>query len=275
MKEKESSDVVIGNQFCVGDQLNRFKSHTLSDLKGAALMDRVDTKFLLHRDLLPRLLDKARQHYTALEIGGRRCFQYSSVYYDTTGLKFYNMHYSGRLNRFKVRVREYVDSQTKFLEVKFKNNKKRTVKKRMLLNDVNGEDISQCKVFLDSLGVPSGAGLMQVQRSEYQRIALASEERKERVTIDINLESTLVMNDLNEKVALPTMAIVELKQEKVDRSSPFYRILKELGVRKGKYSKYCMGMVMTGSDKKIVRGNRFKRIQRRVKAVCDSKAVEV
>ena len=50
--------------------------------------------------------------------------------------------------------------------------------------------------------------------------------------------------------------MAELKQEKLNRQSPFYRLMREMGIRPKGFSKYCMGQSLTNN--KHIKSNRFK-----------------
>lgn len=244
--------------------LDQFEAHTLADLDKASLMNRVDTKFIVPVVKLPEIFKQLRGHYTVLEIAGRRCFRYQSVYFDTENLLFYNMHHRGRLNRHKVRLRRYVDSDSQFLEVKFKNNKKRTIKNRIELDNINELDLSHYQTFLEQVGLPQNLKLHPCLTSNYERIAFASEARGERLTIDLNLENEYLSNRERAKTQLDKLAIVELKQSQIDRSSPFFQIVRAMGIRPSGFSKYCMGMTLTQQHNGLIKSNRFKPILSRI-----------
>lgn len=250
--------------------LNGFQPHGLNDLNKANLMSRVDTKYVFHISQLPTLLAAVDEDYSVLEIDGRRMSRYSSLYYDTTNLLFYSMHQRGCSNRHKVRVRHYVDSQEKFLEVKFKNNKGRTIKKRREIGMDEAVGSQASREFMAELGVPHHCDLVTSQESNYSRIALASEERGERVTIDVNLHSRLLFEGEENVYAQPDIVIAEVKQNRVSRWTPITKVIRELGIRKSRYSKYCMGMVLTTPNDKEVKKNRFKKIVRRVSTISEA-----
>lgn len=237
-------------------ELSRFTPHGLHDLKRAQLMNRVDTKFVVPQADLPALLADLQHAFTILEINNRRLFQYESTYFDTPDFEFYHQHHRGSLNRYKVRFREYHDTQTRFLEVKFKNNKKRTEKNRILISNFEIFDIQNYTDYLQDLGVPACETLVPKLVNRYERIALASEVRAERLTIDINLENSLMSSDA--KLALGPLAILELKQAKLNRNSIAYQALRELQLRPRSFSKYCMGLVLA-SDAERLKTNRFRR----------------
>lgn len=271
---KDMSNVTIED---VIDLLREFEPHGLNDLDKASLMNRVDTKFLVPVTKLPAIFKAIQPHYSVLEIDDKRCFKYQSTYFDTEDFMFYNMHHNGRLNRYKVRTRRYVDSDIEFLEVKFKNNKKRTIKKRVKLSNDGTIKIKDHNAFLDKSGIPQEITLKPCLKNSYKRIAFASEERGERLTIDLGLENQALAKDCNTKSKLKDVAIVELKQSRVDRESPFFSVVRSMGIRSSSFSKYCMGMMMTSEavvSRENLRTNRFKRILRKVNRVAQKKQLE-
>ena len=109
----------------------QFSPIYLKNMDEVKLMNRSDTKFTFSVRKLPILLEKLVPFYDVLEIKGKRLHSYKSLYFDTDDRKFYNDHHNRRVNRHKIRFREYEDSGLIFLEVKCKNNKGKTIKKRM------------------------------------------------------------------------------------------------------------------------------------------------
>ena len=109
---------------------NDFQAISLSEMDDVKLMSRTDTKFAFNDIKLPVLLQKLSEHYRILEIDGERIHHYKSLYFDTEDRKFYLDHHNSRVNRNKIRFREYVGSGLTFLEIKLKNNKGKTIKKR-------------------------------------------------------------------------------------------------------------------------------------------------
>ena len=75
--------------------------------------------------------------YRILNINNKLIHDYKSLYYDTSENKFYLDHHNNRVNRNKIRFREYVDSGLVFLEIKTKNNKRKTIKKRMKVKSIS------------------------------------------------------------------------------------------------------------------------------------------
>lgn len=248
--------------------LDSYNSHGLDDLDNANLMSRVDSKFILPISFLPKLLAGVHADYSILKIDDKRVFQYQNYYFDTPDMRFYQDHHNGKLNRFKVRHRSYVDTNTQFLEVKFKNNQKRTIKTRIKVADQpNQGSFAQnalCSQFIDKQMNQSFEDLIISQQGGYSRIALASEHRSERLTLDFDLwfQPQQGSTASSEKVALPGFFIAELKQNKRSKLSPAYQVLTANGFSPTSFSKYCIGcaLIYGGS----IKSNQFKKTLLRI-----------
>ena len=98
--------------------MSDFTPISLGDMDGVKLMSRTDTKFAFQANKLPFLLRKLIPFYSVLVIDGKLIHDYKSLYYDTNDRKFYTDHHNQRVNRNKIRFREYVGSELTFLEIK-------------------------------------------------------------------------------------------------------------------------------------------------------------
>jgi hypothetical protein len=248
--------------------LNHFSTYGLDDLNNANLMSRVDSKFILPMAFLPTLLASIRSQYSVLQIEGKRVFQYQNHYFDTPQMGFYRDHHNGKLNRFKVRHRSYVDTNTQFLEVKFKNNQKRTIKTRIKLKgQTEQSDLEQnklCSQFIDQQMNQSFEDLIISQKGGYRRIALASEQRSERLTLDFDLwfQGKKGNKSSSGKMALPGFFIAELKQNKRSKLSPAYQVLTANGFTPTSFSKYCIGCALIYGNS--IKSNQFKKTLLRI-----------
>ena len=120
---------------------NLLKEHqtlSLADLEKVKLLDRQDTKYVFNQVQLPLVLDKIKPFYRILEISNDLVFTYDTTYFDTDNFLFYYQHHNENRNRFKVRFRKYSSNSNTFFEIKIKNNKNRTVKKRLMVDEMNG-----------------------------------------------------------------------------------------------------------------------------------------
>jgi hypothetical protein len=218
-------------------------------------MNRVDSKFILPISFLPDLLLQINGSYSILEINGKRTSQYHKQYFDTPNMALYQHHHNGKLNRYKVRRRHYLDTDTTFLEVKLKNNQKRTIKTRIKLSGEAGE-YALCSQFIHEKMGDSSNNLDISQQSGYQRIALANEAQAERLTLDFDLWYQNKRG--NNNVTLPGFFIAELKQAKKSKRSPFYQLMSANNIFPSAFSKYCIGCALLYNSS--IKTNRFKPI---------------
>jgi len=233
------------------NQIKEFDSISLAELTNYSLMNRVDTKFFFSKEYLENILKSLHSDYRMLNTNKNRFVEYSSLYFDTDDNKMYLDHHNERINRYKIRFREYLDSNLTFLEVKLKNNKGRTQKKRIKVkkcsykfNEKENEFISQ--------HLPKNFGsINSVLWIYFKRLTMVHKKNKERLTIDFDLE---VYND-NKKIKLNNLCIAELKQEKHSFKSDFFRVMKINKLRSNRISKYCIGMNLLNNKLKY---NKFK-----------------
>ena len=107
----------------------QFRKVSLPDLDKVELMNRIDLKFCFHFNQACHVFESIKDNYSVLEIDGQSIFSYYNTYFDTSDNQMYLNHHNGKLNRYKIRVRRYNQTNNSFLEIKFKNNKGRTIKK--------------------------------------------------------------------------------------------------------------------------------------------------
>ncbi len=213
------------------------------------LLNRTDTKFVIPKDLFVRILPILKENYKVLEIKNKRVAQYKTLYFDTDDFGFYTHHHNGWPNRYKVRMRKYIDSDLCFLEIKNKK-KGRTLKSRIKITDFEEEMSAKSLQFIDDV-IPRNIRLIKKLWNSFHRITLVNKTDTERLTLDIGLG--FQWNEKN--LSLNNVIIGEVKQEKVNRSSPFMKLIKENGVRPMRVSKYCIGAKLLYPG---LKNNRFK-----------------
>jgi hypothetical protein len=183
-------------------------------------------------------------------------------------MHFYRDHHNGKLNRFKVRNRSYVDTNTQFLEVKFKNSQQRTIKTRIKLMRQHAQGTVEqnelCSQFINQQMSRKVEDLIISQQGGYSRIALASEQRAERLTLDFNLwfQGQRGQKTSAKKVELPGFFIAELKQKKHSKLSPAYQVLTANSFSPTSFSKYCIGCALIYGDS--IKSNKFKKTLLRI-----------
>lgn len=241
---------------------------TLAEMDGIKLMNRIDTKYCTDGDTLMEVLSDADRHgYRVLEVAGLRLNPYNSLYYDTDGLRMFLDHHNRRLHRQKVRTRIYASGET-FLEIKRKNNKGRTKKKRMEIPAPEFGDFRADSAASDFLSRISGylpEDLAPRMETLFDRITLVNAAKTERLTIDTNLR--FVNHDTGLRCGLGPAVIIELKQDG-HAESEMKGILLDHRVKPVRVSKYCIGTTITNP---AVKSGRFKPKVRAIEKVIHEK----
>lgn len=202
------------------------------------LMDRTDTKFVFSETELNNILEELKADYKILDINGNRISKYESLYFDTPKFDLYHKHQSGKLNRYKVRYRKYVESNLNYFEVKFKNNKGRTIKDRVKQTTIDNTIQSKAQDLLNEKTPLTSQDLEAKIWVNYSRITLVNKNSPERVTLDLNLH----FKNVNQIKQIQNLIIAEVKQDKASKS-PFIKLMKKNHIRVGSISKYCFGII--------------------------------
>lgn len=240
--------------------LNEFISIQLNELDDANLMERVDTKFAFSRLELNNILLQLLPDYFCFEINEMRIGNYQSLYFDKESFDFYNDHHNGKIHRFKVRFRRYVDSDIYFLEVKEKQ-KGRVTKRRIPVARFEEKLKDNQQIFVENI-LGQKTELEPKLWNVYKRITLVSRDKKERLTLDLDLKFS--WEDENKE--FEDIVIAELKQERLNRTSPFYQLMRKNGIRPYRLSKYCIGTLELHTKKKL-KYNRFKKKLLKLKGI--------
>jgi hypothetical protein len=231
--------------------LELFSSISLDELGKDSLLDRQEIKYLLSEDRLGTLLSGLEAEYRVLEIQGRHSFDYRSVYFDTPDRLFYVQHHAGTLPRWKIRQRTYLNSGLTYLEVKYKDNRRVTHKNRMQINTPAGLIAEESNQFLETHYPGRVDDLTLFLETRYSRITLVRKAGVERITIDRGLQ----FSHGTYSKSIPGLVIAEIKQARLGPRSPFTHQLKQIGVRPGGFSKYCIGSTLLNPT---LKQNRFK-----------------
>ena len=236
--------------------LDGFAPVSLEEMDAVRLMNRVDTKYLTDEATLTGVLrDAAAAGYRVLVAGGDRISPYDSVYFDTPGLRMFSDHHNQRLRRQKVRTRVYVNSGDAFLEIKRKNNRGRTKKKRTAIPPAElpdfRADAAACRYLADWSDFRAEE-LLPTLETAFQRITLVNPAMTERITIDTDLRFKNFRTGL--EASLGDAVVIELKQDG-RAASPMKGILLDHRVKVARISKYCIAVTLTDPS---ARSNRFK-----------------
>lgn len=247
------------------DIINNYSPISLAEMDSVALLNRTDIKFVFHRDRLNDILLEAKENYRVLEVNNLRYANYDTNYFDTDDFKFYNDHHNSRSDRYKVRMRSYVNSDLHFFEIKFKSNQNRTIKRRVKIPYQEETIHGQAAELLQKVvGIPPES-LKKAIQIKCKRTTLVNKQLSERVTIDFDIKYHI--ND--EWHAYPEMIIVEVKQDKSGKSE-FLRIMRERHLHPVSLSKYSFGVANFISG---IKKNNFKTQILYVNKICNQRAI--
>lgn len=230
-----------------------FNSISLDQLnEKAAMLIRKDNKYVLHGRVLDQAIEALSAQFDVLEIEGRRSFFYETCYFDDVDLRCYHDHRQGRRQRFKVRVRRYPDSDLCFVEVKLKDKRGSTVKRRLAVApDEYGTLNVEAERFVDHVHRELyGRGYQRTLAStleiRYERVTLVSKNGGERITLDRQLEFS---SGQRWHAVEPEIIVIETKSKNGNGIAD--SILRGLHQHStNSCSKYCIGMNLTNAVQK-------------------------
>lgn len=229
---------------------------TLDEMRGVKLMNRIDTKYVVSEGEVLNLLEQmAKCGYRVQIINNVRACRYDTLYYDTAERDMYIAHHNRQLTRQKVRTRTYVETGLTFLEIKNKNNRGRTKKRR---TEIARDEFhafatnASAMEFYQANGRHAHETISPALATRFVRITLVNPCLTERLTIDLALEYEDVRSHTT--ASIPRMAIVELKQDG-NTLSELKRIMRDIRIQPLKVSKYCLGTTLTVEG---IKHNRFK-----------------
>jgi len=244
-----------------------FSTISLEELADrAALLTRVDRKYLVPAADLAALLTELRDQARVLQIDGQQHFDYESVYFDTPDSTSYLLAAHPRRRRFKARTRSYLDSGDCYLEVKTKGSRGATAKQRLPYsfderNHLTAAGREYVEEALHDASVDGiDANTMEpVLTTRYTRTTLFLPASESRCTIDSSLAWQRCADDEScQELRLDDTVIVETKSS--GQASEVDRILWQMGHRPDRISKFATGLAALRPD---LPHNRWARVLRR------------
>lgn len=236
----------------IDELLNTFDPIDLYRMDRVKLMNRVDTKFAFNFDFLLKILPLLKENYFLLEVENTRMPSYESLYFDDADFSFFHDHHKRKSDRFKVRIRRYVESDIYFFEVKHKT-KGRTDKNRIKAKSFNDYSSQEFQKFIVEQ-LENNEKLEPKIWNKFHRLTFVNKTENERLTLDFDITFSVE----NKERKFRNLVIAELKQEKINRNSSFYRLMKEKMVRPYRLSKYCLGSIELFGEEQL-KFNRFKK----------------
>jgi hypothetical protein len=243
----------------------KFKPISLKEMDSVKYMDRIESKYSIHKDLLPRILKKLTDDYHILQIDNLRIFPYSTLYYDTENNLLYQAHHKGKLIRYKIRYRKYLSCNLSFLEIKQKTKGDRTIKNRILIDDIETSLSDKARDYIEENTPFQNIVLEPKIYTNFSRITLVSNTFKERATIDLNLHFEFNGADH----IFDNLVIIEVKRNVASASSSLLiNRLKHFRVVQDGISKYCIGRALIEKD---LKSNNFKQGIKTINKINDGK----
>lgn len=237
--------------------LDSFESIDLAEMANVQLMDRFDTRYALPQNRLASFLTMLKTRYKVVSVAGMKITSYKTLYFDTAAHDLYFAQHNKRAKRYKIRHRYYAASKMGFLEVKFKNNKGRTIKKRISHLGTAGNWNDAARQFI-SENSDLDPGLLQPSlQVNYQRITMVG--AAERVTIDFAIK--FEKNGLQRQ--LQNLVVIEVKQD-CKKPSEMSKILQKEKASVSPVSKYCLGIASMMPE---LKQNNFKQKIRQINKV--------
>lgn len=250
-QEEYTTTAQTGDISGLSKVMSRFEPIGLDEMDVQNLQNRVDTKFLFDAAILPEILAGIHSEYSILEINGTNAQPYFSLYFDTPSFDNYFAHHNGKRPRFKIRMRKYLNGGETFLEIKEKDNKNRTIKKRMEIAEITTRLSPEYYQFISEFYAPGLVPLKPVIWNRYNRMTLVNKHTLERVTIDLNYNAF----NHNGFISWKEFAIAEIKQDSLSMNTHFYQAMKTRYIKSVNFSKYCISMALLTPQ---LKSNKFK-----------------
>lgn len=242
--------------------LSGYQPISLHEMEEVELMSRFDSKYIFNASALPGFLRALHGDYQVLKVDQLTVFKYENLYYDTAALRSYLDHHNGRSGRYKVRFRNYADSENIYLEVKQKTNKGLTEKARMPVEAFSDQLLPEQIAFVKAqLGNDDNPLVPQISNN-FSRITLVNKNTRERVTIDLFI---YFKKDQLEHF-LDELVIAEVKEFHPSSISVFKKLMLANRIFPTSFSKYCMGTLLTHPG---IKYNRFKPKLIKLKKICN------
>lgn len=222
----------------------------------AAMLERLDNKYVVEIATLRHAAENLAQQFDILEIDGLRSFTYETCYFDDVDRRSYFDHHQGRRRRAKVRIRRYVEAGLCFLEVKLKDKRGITIKKRFVHDMAKFGQLDAAAIghvedaYRDLYGMAFPNTLSRTIDMRYRRMTLVAKEGGERMTIDSGLQ---FFTPVATHAVDGQLFIVETKSANGNGMAD--RILRALHQHPTRHcSKYCMGVALLDNG---LKRNRF------------------
>lgn len=228
--------------------LKSFDTISLQQLNSSAqLLERSETKYIVHTSQLVELITKLQPDFSILTINGKDMFSYENVYLDTPDYLAFQIHQDKAKSRFKIRTRHYKDSDLYFCEFKHKTGKQLSKFRYQCTEVEHGTFTDESQNFCNEIyrsifGEELPSHIEPSIQNEYKRITLCSKDFSEKITIDLGFKFSDPRSWRTAK--LDNIAIIESKAT----VQPAFTapLMDSLGIISAEScSKYCLWLILT------------------------------
>src|SRR4029078_8220987 len=134
-------------------------------------------------------------------------------------------------------------SNLHFFEVKFKNNKGRTIKDRIKTPQIDRGIFDATEELVRNISNVDPSTLKAKLWVNYRRMTFVSKHTEERLTID----TKLTVIDEKQTIPVQSLVIAEVKRGNVREKSRFVELMRQYRVKEKSISKYCLGVISLNS----------------------------
>lgn len=246
--------ITKNNNYLLLDQFDKISLDALN--QKASMLVRLDNKYIVSGATLKKALPTFNQHFQALDINHNTHFNYDTCYFDDEDLTSYFSHHNGRRQRVKIRTRRYNDANLCFVEMKIKDIRGITVKKRFAseLGDygkLSNQQLAKIReIYWDFYKKDLHEYYSPKLNIQYFRSTLVAKNDHERITIDHGMHFSTTQNTFKTP---DDIFVIETKSKNGNGIAD--KILRQFHQHPVKNcSKYCLGLCVT---KTVPRINNF------------------
>ena len=201
-------------------------------LRRRSLQRRIDTKYLVSADTLESLFANHFNQYRVVVDSGLRVQQYKTRYFDEASLTCFENDKRNIIPRHKIRIREYLDRDISFFEIKSRNDDR--TKKRRYEYSKTKKYLGDHEQTLISKYTDLDPQKLQCEvKTFFNRMTLLGLSRNERITVDTDL----VFEHRGKSTHWSDIAVVEVKQP-YEKLSVISKSIKLAGYKRADFSKY-------------------------------------
>ena len=238
--------------------INNFNKINLSEYSNNLLFNRFDSKYLIESKQIDELLPILASEYDILLTNGSIICTYLNYYFDTKSLQLYHQHHNKIANRYKIRFRQYLNTKDSFLEIKNKNNKGITLKKRIKVDELSDSLNMMQRDFINvELKNELGTTLEMTLMNQFDRLTLIHKTKNDKITFDFKVSFSKSNLENENKKIVDNLVIIEHKQEDKNLKTVFSEAIQKLSLKQLSFSKYCIGIALLNP---LIKQNNFKSV---------------